>query len=419
MSQESTKTKRARELTRRDFVKGGGVAVAATAASALGFPAVLRAQAAEIKVGHIHPLTGGLALDGNQLRKGLLQAVDEINGAGGIHSMGGAKLKLLDGDSEGKPETAIAEMQRFNNEGCIAVLGAYQSAVTLVATQEAEKFKLPFVVTVAVADEVTQRGFKYVFRCQPSAEQMATQGLEHLAQIAKAKGVTVKTLAYMHDNTAFGQPLFAHVQKLAPKYGMEVVADVPYSPRAPDVNTEVNKIKLAQADVVLDTGYLGDGIRVLRTMRDLRVQAKAIMGIANGAFSHPKFVVDLGPLAEHVMDGNYRADPNSPVTKAAFTGFRKRYNEDMDPSTVYAYQPMYVLKDALERAGKADRDAVRDALAKTHLTHHMLPQGPIVFDAGGQNINARAVVTQVQSGHIKVVWPTAYAEGQVVFPVPA
>jgi len=146
-----------RGISRREFFKRAGQSAAAAAAvSTLGFPAVVRGAAADtIKIGHIHPLTGFLAFDGGQLRKGMLMAVDEINKAGGIKALGGAKLELLDGDSEGKPEVAITQMERFNSAGCLAVFGCYQSAVTLVATQEAEKYHIPFMVTVAVADEVT------------------------------------------------------------------------------------------------------------------------------------------------------------------------------------------------------------------------------------------------------------------------
>jgi branched-chain amino acid transport system substrate-binding protein len=404
-------------LTRRGLFKLTGGAALATTAVMGGFPAILRgAEPEEILIGHLHPLSGGLAFDGNQLRNGLLLAVGEINSAGGIKSLGGAKLKLLDGDTEGKPETAITEMERFNSQKCIAVMGCYQSAVTVVAAQQAEKFRVPFLVTVAVADEITGQNFKYTFRTQPKGEQMAVQGLEHLVQIAKASGTSIKTLAHLHDNTSFGQSLFAHVQKAAPGFGLELVTDVPYSPRATDVSTEINKIKLAKADVVLATGYYADGVRVMRTLRDLRVEAKAIYGIANGAFSHPKFPQDLGPLANLVMDANYRANPNSPLTKDAFARYRKQFNEEMGPSTVFAYQPVYVLKDALERAASRDRDVVRDALAKTRLERHILPQGPIQFDATGQNANARAAVMQVLGGDVKVVWPAPYAEGKPVFP---
>jgi branched-chain amino acid transport system substrate-binding protein len=406
------------KLTRRDFLKVGALAGGAAAMGTLGFPNVLRAAPKEIVIGHIHPLSGFLAFDGKELANGIDLAVKEINEAGGIKSLGGATLKVLAADSEGKPDVAIREVERLYKEGAVAISGCYQSSVTLVATQIAEKFKVPFVVSVAVADEVTSRGFKYTFRVQPNAEQMASQAAKHLSEIIKASGSNAKTIAYLHDNTAFGNPLSEHVAKFAPQYGLEVIEDVPYSPRAADVSTEVGKIKAAGADIILDTGYFGDGVRVYKTMKELRVKAQAIMGCANGAFSHPKFVKELGDITENVMDGNYRANPLSPLTKSAFANYKKAYGTDMGASTVFSYQAVYVIADALERAGSTDREAIRDALAKTNMTNHILPQGPIVFGPGGQNTNATAAVTQVQGGSIKVVWPEKYAEAKPVFPVP-
>ncbi len=406
------------KVTRRDFLKATAAAGAVATVGSLGFPNVLRgAGPKEILIGHLHPLSGSLAFDGQELKNGLVLAIQEINEAGGIKSLGGAKLKLLDADTEGKPEKAISEVERLFNAGAVAVTGCYQSAVTLVATQVAEKFKLPFVVSVAVADEVTTRGFKYTFRVQPNAEQMASQTIRYLAEIVKASGQSAKTIAYLHDNTAFGQSLVGHVEKFSTQAGFQVVLKVPYSPAAPDVSTEVGKIKAAGADLVMATGYFGDGVRVLKTMRDLKLSAKAIVGCGNGAFSHPKFVQELGKLTEYVMDGNYRANPKSELTKKAFANYKKAFGTDMGSSTVFAYQPIYVLADALERAKSTDREALRDALAKTELKEHILPQGPIVFGPDGQNKNAAAAMMQVLDGQIKVVWPSAYAEAKPVFPV--
>jgi branched-chain amino acid transport system substrate-binding protein len=404
--------------TRREFLKTVAVAGGAAAVGGLGFPAILKAQPKEIPIGHIHPLSGFLAFDGQELANGLKLAVDEINAAGGIQSMGGAKLKVLTGDSEGKPQVAIREVERLYKAGAVALTGCYQSSVTLVATQIAEKFKVPFVVSVAVSDEVTERGFDYTFRVQPNARQMAQDTVQYLSEIIKAKGSNAKTIAYLHDDTAFGTSLSGHVIKFAPDHGLEVIEDVPYSPKSADVTTEVGKIKAAGADLVMDTGYFGDGVRVYKTMHDVRLQSEAIVGCGNGAFSHPKFIEELGSITENVMDGNYRANPLSKKTEAAMAHYREVYGRDMGASTVFAYIAPYVIADALERAGTTDRKAVRDALAATNITDHILPQGPIVFDENGQNKNAAAAMMQIRDQKIQVVWPKKYAETDLVFPVP-
>lgn len=407
------------ELSRRDFIKSTAVATVALSAGSFGVPTLLRAQPKEIAIGHIHPLSGSLAFDGQELQNGLMLAVKEINAAGGIKSLDGAQLKVLSADSEGKPELAIRAMERFAGDGAVAVLGCYQSAVTQVAAQTAEKLQVPFVVSVAVADEITDRGFKYTFRVQPSAAQMGEQTMSHLAELVKASGARVKTIAYLHDDTAFGQSLIGHVERFAPIQGFEVVLKVPYSPRSPDLTTEVNKIKAAGADLVMSTGYFGDGVRAFKTMKDLRLTAKAIVGCGNGAYSHPNFIKQLGALTEYVLDGNYQANLLTPRTQSAFANYLKEYNSPMGTSTVFAYQAVYVVADALERAKSTDRAQLREALATTNLVEHILPQGPIIFGPNGQNINAAATMMQILQGEVKVVWPQAYAKTAPVFPVPA
>ena len=412
------KTKNTNNIQRREFLKRTAeTTLAVGAVSALGFPAVLRgATPPPIKLGHIHPMTGFLAFMGGQLRNGHLLAIDEINAAGGIKSLDGAKLQLLDGDTEGKPEVSITEVERFHNAGAITVMGSLQSAVTLVATQQAERLRLPFVVSVSVSDKITSRGFKYTFRLQPHSGHMVGHTMQGLAEISKAKGVTVKTITHLHDNTSFGTSLFQHVKNLAPKYNWEIAADVPYSPRATDVSTEINKVKFAGADLVFHSGYFGDSIRALRTMHDLRVKAQGIVGMANGAYSQTKFVEEMGPKSENIMDGNYRANPKSSLTKRVFGDYRRRFKAEMPSHAVYSYQAVKLVADALERSGSRDREALRDALAKTRLSNHILPQGPIIFGSDGQNKNAQAVLMQVLNQQVKVVWPNQYAQDKPIFP---
>jgi len=413
------KKKENQSISRRDFIKGSAAMGVAVAVGSIGFPNVLRgAVPPEILIGNILPLSGPLAYLGNQLKNGAVMAVSEINKAGGIKALDGAKLKLVDSDSEGKADLSISGVERLDRAGAVAITGCLQSAVTIVATQIAEKYRVPFVVSVAVADKITERGFKYTFRIQPRAAQMAPQTVKFISDIARQTGEDIKTVAYIHDNTAFGGSLSEHVVETAPKYGMEVVARVPYSPRSADVTTEVRKVKAAGADIVMASGYFADGVRVFRAMKGLRVSPKAFVGCGNGAYSDQNFVKELGDMTEYVMDGNYQANPLSPLAKKMLTHYQSLYGQKMPPSAVFAYEPIYVIADALERAKSTDREALREALAKTNLKKHVLPQGPIVFGADGQNKNAQIALTQILGGRIKVVWPKQYAEAKLVFPMP-
>jgi branched-chain amino acid transport system substrate-binding protein len=169
----------------------------------------------------------------------------------------------------------------------------------------------------------------------------------------------------------------------------------------------------------MSTGYFADQVRVFRTMKGMRVQPKAFLGCGNGAFSDQNFVKELGDLTAYVMDGNYQANPTSPLAQKMFDHYQSLHDTKMAPSAIFAYEAIYVIADAIERAKSTDREAVREALSNTDIKDHVLPQGPIVFGPDGQNQNAQAAVTQILDGKIKVVWPSQYAEADVVFPVPA
>jgi branched-chain amino acid transport system substrate-binding protein len=405
---------RAARLSRRRFLAGLGAA----AGAALGAPAHLRAQAREVKIGHIHPLSGFLAFDGGLVANGLTLAVEEINGAGGIRSMGGARLALAGGDTQGKVEVGMAEAERLIREGVVALLGPYQSPVAYAVSQLAEKEQTPFVITVAVADNVTERGFAHTFRVQPNARAMTVRSLDHLAELARAGGVALKTLAVLHEDGLFGASIAGHVERHAKTLGLEVALKVGYNFRTPDVTTELTKIKAARPDVVLVSGYFGDGLLIARTATELRLETKAVMGIANGGFSNPKFLADQPQLADLVLDGNYWHNPRSERSRRVMEAYQKRFGATMSSHSVQSYSAMMVLRDALERAGSPDRARVREALAKTNLTDHILPQGPIQFDRTGENANAQPALLQNQGGKTVVVGPAQFAEAKAVFPVP-
>ena len=138
----------------------------AAAASALAFPIVGGAQPKPVKVGILHPVTGALAYSGQQCREGALMAIEDINKTG-IKSLGGAKIETLLGDAQSAPQAGAAEIEKMNEAGCSAVVGAYASAICLATTQAAAKYNLPHVVDVGVADQIVERGLKNTFRFGP------------------------------------------------------------------------------------------------------------------------------------------------------------------------------------------------------------------------------------------------------------
>ena len=403
-----------RSITRRGFL---GTLGAATAAA--GFPAVARGQApAPVKVGYILPVTGPLAFEAQLALNGILLAVDEINGSGGIKSLGGAKLTLLPGDTQNKVELGKSEAQRLIDQGVVALMGPFSSLVAFSVRQDTEKARTPFLLLAAVADNLTEGGLRYTFRMQPNGRAMATLTVDNMLEMARAANVPIKRVAMMHEDGNFGTTMGNHVEAFAKTKGYELVQRVPYNLRSPDFTAELAKVKAARPDLLVISGYYGDSKLIAETAAKLRVGVNALVGLANAAYSNPRFIAENRELTEQIFDGNYWHNPQSARAKAVFEAYQKRFSSPMSNHGVQGYQVTFVLKDALERAASIDRDKVRDAIAKTNLTDHILTQDAIRFDDTGENPNAMPALLQVQSGKPTVVGPARYAEAKPVFPVP-
>ena len=404
-----------RGITRREVLKAGA---GAAAAAGVGFPAVVgRAQAREIPIGETHPLTGGLAREGNLGKMGIELAVDEINQAGGIKSLGGARLKLLVLDNESKPPVAISTMEKLKDAGVAAVLGPYASGLAFVTAQEAEKYRIPHVLDVAIADAITERGFKYTFRLAPNASMGAKYTVESLQAMVKAAGVSAKRVVLMHEDGIFGKTTADTLQKLLPAAGFEVVERIPHPASTASLTSDVLRLKSARADILIPSTYYGPHSMLLRTVAEQRVDLQAILSVYGGAGSQYRFIADVGKLGEYMMDGNHWYNPKHPKVKGLIEAFQRRTNQPFAYEWMLAYVSVQVLRDALERAASTDRDKLREALAATNLRDQIVPY-PIAFDGKGQNEAARTLVMQVLKAQIAVVHPAEYAEARAVIPMP-
>lgn len=399
--------------TRRQFLR----AIGAGAAVAAGFPDFARARGPGILIGETHPLTGTLAREGRLARQGIALAVAEINAAGGVRSMRGAPLTVMVLDNESKPPVAIATMEAFQDAGCAAVLGPYASALALVTTQEAEKFRIPHVLDAAVADGITGRGFRYTFRLGPTLSSGARDTLADFGALVKSMRLGLARVAIIYEDSPRGRTTAETLRKVVPAAGLEIVEGIAYDAGATSVTNEVLKVKAARAEVIMPVGDYAAHSRILRTLARQRVDAGAVLSVFGGAGSRYRLVDDLGALAEYVLDGNRWYDPRRHRAARVIAAFAKAYGEPFAYEWLLAYQSVHVLRDALERAGTADRDRLRDALATTDLRTPLVPY-PITFDDTGQNPHARTVLTQIQRGTIAVVAPADIAQANARLPAP-
>ena len=364
-----------------------------------------------IKIGSIHPLTGGLAADGLQMDAGAQLAAADINAAGGISCLDGAQIEILSADSTGTPEVGQSEAERLIQEGVIALVGPYQSAVASNIATVAERNGIPFVIDVAVADEILTQGYTNTFRIQPNASAMGSQGAKFLKELTDAEGIEVSKIAMLHEQSAFGTSVYEAFKTAAEANGWTVDPVISYDAfGVTDLTTDMTKVKDAAPDVIVVTGYYGDGVLATEAISAVDPGAKLIYGIAQGAFDNPSFPADVAGAGEGFFNVNYHLDVTNPVTVDLANRFAESYGEEMKTSATHSYEDVRVIANALETSCSEDPAALRDAIADTNLDSILATVGPIQFDETGENINGSPIVMQVQDDAIVQVLPENVAE---------
>ena len=328
----------------------------------------------QIVIGSIHPLTGPLAGVGQLMDDGAKMAVEDINADGGIEALGGAELVLSSGDSKGEAETGQSEAQRLIDEGAVALVGTYQSDVTLNVASVAERSQVPLVIDVAVDDQILEQDYQYSFRIQPNASAMGQDGADRLLEIAEQNGETVDSVAYIHEEGAFGTSVFEAFQEQAESDGIEVVKEVTYSPtNFSDATTQVREAAAADPDVIVGTGYYPDQLLVAKAVQALGPDIQALYGVANGAFDDENFPSDAGAAGSDVLSANYHYDAANDRTADIRTAVRGGVRL-ADADRVRAVLPgRRGVAQALEDSESADPADLREAISGISSTTRCSP----------------------------------------------
>ncbi|WP_228765158.1 ABC transporter substrate-binding protein [Aeromicrobium sp. S22] len=372
-----------------------------------------------ITIGSIHPTSGALAGVGGLMDDGAKLAVADINAAGGIKALDGAKLKLSSGDSQGKAEVGQSEAQRLIGDGAVALIGTYQSDVTQNVAAVAERGRVPFVIDVAVDDKILDQGYKYSFRVQPDATSMGTSGAESLAKIGEDSGTPITSVAYLHIEGAFGDSVFKAFEEEAAKQGITAVKEITYpATNFSDATTQVREAAASNPDVIVATGYFPDGVLIAKAVSELKPDIRGLYGIANGAFDDGSFPQASGASGQEVLSANYHYDANSKRVGDIRTRFEKKYGKPMETASILSYQAVEVIAAGLEKSGSDDPEELREAISGIEIDDPLLAfGGPITFDERGQNKNATVIVMQVQDDAVEQVFPKDFATKDLVFPV--
>ncbi|NTW42070.1 MAG: ABC transporter substrate-binding protein [Cellulomonadaceae bacterium] len=373
----------------------------------------------EVVIGSLHPTSGSNAADGQQMENAAQLAVDAINEAGGIASLGGATLTLATADTQGQPEIGQSEATRLIEEGAVALVGTFQSGTSSNVAAVAERSKVPFVMDVSALDEILDQDYTYSFRLQPNASAMGEQGAEALLALAEDAGLPVTKIAYMYEQGNYGQAAYKAFAAVAAEQGVTVDPAISYDASSvSDLTTQVQQVAASGATVLAVSGYYRDGALLAQAIQTVAPALDAVFGVADGAFDQAQFVTDAPSGGEGYFDANYHWDVTDTDAQALADLYEETYGEPIRTSAVESYDAVMLIAEALESTGSTDTTELRDAIAATTYDPLTVSTGPVTFDETGENTTASIVVMQIQSGAVVQVYPADLAESDPVYPAP-
>jgi branched-chain amino acid transport system substrate-binding protein len=411
---EGTMAKQA-TLTRRAMLAGTAT-----------LPAIggTRAEPSAVTFAMISPLSGPWAREGELQRGGAEMAIDDINAAGGIRSLGGAKVRLVQydaGDSAEKAKNAAQRMIAQEPDVC-GGFGAWLSTFTLAVTEMTERAEIPWF-TQSYSDLITSRGFHYIFQSSPTAVDQAEKALPTILDLAeRSTGKRPKRVAIISDNTAsavsFLKPIRSHV--LA-DLGLTAVVDEVFTPPLTDATTLIQRVRSARPDFLLALpSNVPDDKIILDKLSEFGLGGGKLPVVGNGGhWATPELVANAG---KDVVQGIMIITAGG--AGKGLEDIERRYMaRTKEPwllqEPIMAYGHIMLLATAVERAGSADRRKVAEQVRAFDLRDGpalLFPGRHVQYDTAGRRVDAKLMIVQWQGGRIVTTDPPEMAVAQPIWP---
>ncbi|MFZ3360168.1 MAG: ABC transporter substrate-binding protein [Xanthobacteraceae bacterium] len=389
------------------------LAGAAATAAAFATPTIGRAQGGPLKVGVLLPRSGFEAGIGQDCQRGvdLAPAI--------LKSMGLPQLTIMDGDTESSVETARSRAAKMISDGAQLLVGAFDSGQTAAIAQVAEQSGIPLVINIAAAPQITEQGYKFVFRNFPTAGMILSDAFANQKEVFGLVGQAPKTVVFMHVNDTFGTAMSKGINALMPKFDMpyKIADEIAYDPAAHDLSVEVAKAKASNPDALLMVSRLNDAMLITRELVKQRWTPQAIMSMGPGWYEDQYFKT-LGKLSDGPMSFTPWFDPNKKLAQTLEAALAKAYpGVNLNTNHVFTFEALLVAADAYKRAGSTDPKALADAIRSTNITDNVSIGAGIQFDAKGQNDKVKDGGIQNRGGKAVVVAPQAAANAKPQWPM--
>jgi branched-chain amino acid transport system substrate-binding protein len=405
--------RRGPRLDRRAFA--AGAAATALVAGAAPFN-IVRSQAQSLKIGMLLPRSGFQALLGQACQRGADLAPAVLREFGYD-----VKIELMNADTESKVDKARTEAEKLVNEGAHVLIGAFDSGQSAAIAQVAEQRRVPYVINIAAAPQITEQGYKYVFRNFPTGPMLVRDGLSLMKELFRVTGKTPKTAVFMHVNDTFGTSMKAGIDALFPRLEMpfKIVETIAYDPQARDLSVEVAKAKATGAELLMPVTRLNDAILLIREMVKQRWEPMGIVTPGSPGMYENQFYKALGKYSDFCISNVPWYNPRERMAQTLVEAFNKAHPKEIFELNVgFTFEAVLIAADALKRAGTSNADKMADALRATKIDRHVMVGGPIAFDAKGQNVSIRSVALQNINRAPTVVLPLDVAAGNALFPMP-
>jgi branched-chain amino acid transport system substrate-binding protein len=399
-------------VSRRQFTQ----ALASAAAGVLATPIpTVRAQPGRLKVGVLLPRSGVQGFIGQSCHKGAALA------PGVIRERLGVEIELLDADTETNVDTARTRAERLIQEGAHVLVGAFDSGQSAAIAQVAEQRGIPHIVNIAAAPQITEQGYKFVFRNFQTASDILKNGLALMGDLFRATNTRPQTAVFMHVNDTLGQSMAKGIAAL-PALDFKITDTITYDPAAKDLSLEVSKAKAAKADFLLLVSRLNDAILLRREMVKQRWNPMAVMSPGSPGMYEEQFFKALGKHAEYCISNVPWYNPKAELTQAVEKAFLKQNPNDRlvfhGLNVGFTFEAIMIAADAFKRAGSTEPKQLAEAIRQTNIESKMMLGAPIRFNVKGQVEGIGSACVQNLNLVPTVVLPSSSADAKPVFPVP-
>jgi branched-chain amino acid transport system substrate-binding protein len=400
-------------LTRRGFAAGAGAA-GLLAATGTPFNSA-RAQGGPLKVGVLLPRSGAQAGIGQDCQRGVELAPALLK------ELGLPELAIMNADTETNVEVARARAEKLINEGAQLLVGAFDSGQSTAIAQVAEQKGIPFVINIAAAPQITEQGYKFVFRNFPTAGMILSDAFANQKELFEATGVAPKSVVFMHVNDTFGTSMQQGINAVMPRFNMpyQIVEQIAYDPTARDLSVEVAKAKATGAQALLMVSRLNDAILITRELVKQRWSPMAVLSMGPGWYED-QYLKTLGKLSDGPISFVPWYDPHKRLSKQLDAALAKAYpGINMNTNHVFTFEALLVAADAYKRARSTDPKALADAIRTTNITDNVSIGPGIQFNDKGQNDKLKNAAIQNRGGKLLTIAPKEASNAKPELPMSA